>query len=240
MQNVHHTDGHLRAWPSAAPALLQDAGPGTHHIAPTAHEAPARSALLHVPASWSPERPAPLALMLHGSGGDPQQGLDILQPAAEEAGVIVLAPASLEYTWDGVLGDIGPDLASIDGLLDWVFERYPIAERHVAVGGFSDGASYALALALGNGDLFRHCVALSPGFIPQVRERGRPALYISHGTDDRVLPIARCSRPIVRALQGARYEVAYREFRGGHEIPAQIASEAVRWWLSGPLAQEDR
>jgi phospholipase/carboxylesterase len=232
MDTVHQPHGQLHARPPAAAALLQDARPGTHRIAPTAHEAPARSALLHVPAAWKPEHPAPLALMLHGSGGDPQQGLEILQPAAEQAGVIVLAPASLEYTWDGILGDIGPDLASIDRLLDWVFERYPIDAGHIAVGGFSDGASYALALALGNGGLFRHCLALSPGFIPPTRERGRPAVYISHGTDDRVLPIARCSRHIVPDLQRAGYEVAYREFRGGHEIPAQIASEAVHWWLA--------
>ncbi|HEY8359736.1 MAG TPA: alpha/beta hydrolase-fold protein [Ramlibacter sp.] len=221
----------LRARPCVLPALAAEAGPGVHRIEPTAREAPTRAALLQVPACWTRERAAPLALMLHGSGGDPQQALALLQPAAEAAGAIVLAPASLEYTWDGVLGSIGPDLEAIDGLLAWVFERYPIDARWLAVGGFSDGASYALAVALGNGELFRHCMALSPGFVPAMEQRGRPSVFISHGTGDRVLPIARCSHRIVPSLQRAGYDVDYREFDGGHEIPPAIANAAVRWWL---------
>jgi phospholipase/carboxylesterase len=35
----------------------------------------------------------------------------------------------------------------------------------VALGGFSDGASYALSLDLTNGDLFASLIAFSPGFI---------------------------------------------------------------------------
>jgi phospholipase/carboxylesterase len=221
----------LHAQPAAAPALSREGRPGVHRIEPAAAEAPARAALLQVPASWDPDRPAPLALMLHGSGGDPQQGLSLLQPAADAAGAIVLAAASIEYTWDGVLKEIGPDLESIDRLLGWVFSRYGIDAQRLAVGGFSDGASYALALALGSGHLFSHCVALSPGFIPPTGARGRPAVFISHGTGDRVLPITHCSRRIVPALQQAGYEVQYREFSGGHEVPPQIAGAAVRWWL---------
>ena len=231
MQGKHRPLTLLQAQPSPNPALQEDGRPGVHRIEPTADEAPARAALLQVPAGWEPGRPAPLALMLHGSGGDPQQGLDLLQPGADTAGAIVLAAASAEYTWDGILGDIGPDLERIDRLLAWVFDRYAVDASRLAVGGFSDGASYALALALGNGSLFTHCIALSPGFIPPTPEHGRPAVFISHGTEDRVLPIGRCSRRIAAALQRAGYHVDYREFRGGHEIPERIAGAAVDWWL---------
>jgi predicted esterase len=207
-----------------------------HRIEPTASR-PARAALLQVPASWTPDNAVPLAVMLHGSGGDPQHALTLLQPAAEAAGAIVLAPASRQYTWEGVLGESGTDIETLDHLLGWVFARYAVAAEWLAIGGFSDGASYALSLAVGNGDLFRHCLALSPGFIPVTEQRGRPAVFISHGTQDRVLPIARCSRRIAADLQRSGYRVDYREFQGGHEIPPEIAAGAVRWWLGGDGAE---
>ncbi|MGZ4788523.1 MAG: hypothetical protein ACXVZX_08375 [Terriglobales bacterium] len=35
----------------------------------------------------------------------------------------------------------------------------------IAIGGFSDGASYALTIGITNGRLFTHIVAFSPGFM---------------------------------------------------------------------------
>jgi len=47
-----------------------------------------------------PDFPAPVAVVLHGSGGDAEQGLRLLEPSASEAGWIVLAPASAARgTW---------------------------------------------------------------------------------------------------------------------------------------------
>ena len=97
----------------------------------------------------------------------------------------------------------------------------------MAVEGFSDGASYALGLGLANGDLFRRIVAFSPGYVPGFTAEGHPTVFVSHGTGDEVLPIDRCSRRIVPALQRRRYDVTYREFEGGHEVPAEIAEEAL-------------
>jgi phospholipase/carboxylesterase len=54
-------------------------------------------------------------------------------------------------------------------------------------------------------------------------------LFVSHGTRDEVLPIDRCSRLIVPRLQKSGYDVAFREFEGGHEVPAGIAREGMKW-----------
>lgn len=51
------------------------------------------------------------------------------------------------------------------------------------------------------------------------------------GVEDRVLPIDRCSRPLVRRLKGAGYAVDYREFDGPHTVPAEIAKGAFAWLL---------
>jgi len=173
--------------------------------------------------------PAPVAVMLHGSGGDAAQGLGLLEPFADEAGWIVLAPASTAYTWDAILDGLRADVAQIDAGLRWIFERYDVDPALIAVGGFSDGASYALTLGLAHGDLLRHVVALSPGFFAAVEPAGKPRLFIAHGTHDTVLPIDRCSRRIVPQLSRAGYDIVYREFVGGHEVRPQIVREAVAW-----------
>jgi predicted esterase len=106
-----------------------------------------------------------------------------------------------------------------------------VDRRRIAVGGFSDGASYALSLGLTNGDLFTHVIAFSPGFMAPTGYEGSPRLFISHGTRDRVLPIERCSRRIVPQVKGAGYDVLYREFDGAHAVPPEIAREAHEWFV---------
>jgi phospholipase/carboxylesterase len=65
-----------------------------------------------------------------------------------------------------------------------------------------------------------------------VAANGKPRIFISHGDDDRVLSIDRCSRRIVPKLQRAGYELRYREFDGPHTVPHDIAREAVEWLMS--------
>ena len=76
-----------------------------------------------------------------------------------------------------------------------------------------------------NGDLFSQILTFSPGFMAPLRERGTPAIFISHGTEDRVLPIAPCSRGIVTQFQAGR-EVQYTEVDAGHVVPDAIATSA--------------
>ena len=99
--------------------------------------------------------------------------------------------------------------------------------------GFSDGASYGLSLGLTNGDLFTHLIAFSPGFMAPATKRGKPPIFVSHGTHDGVLPIERCSRRIVPQLDREGYEVRYREFDGTHTVPRSIARDALEWLTSG-------
>ncbi len=192
-----------------------------------------RDGLVLVPPGYDPARPAPLAVMLHGAGGDAGGGLGPFRALADDRGVVVLAPESRGRTWDVLLGGWGPDVAFVDRALDEIFDRYAIDASRVAVGGFSDGASYALGLGLANGDLFGHVIAFSPGFVPRAPAEGRPRVFISHGTDDEVLPIDVCSRRIVPRLRDAGYDLDYREFVGGHTIPAEIAAGAMDRFLAG-------
>jgi phospholipase/carboxylesterase len=110
-----------------------------------------------------------------------------------------------------------------------VFARVAVDPARVAVGGFSDGATYALALGLANGDLFSRVAAFSPGFVIPAPTRGRPRFFVSHGTADPILPIDQCSRIIVPRLRSRGYDVTFREFEGRHEMPPDVVREGLEW-----------
>jgi phospholipase/carboxylesterase len=76
-------------------------------------------------------------------------------------------------------------------------------------------------------------LAFSPGFVAPAAVRGRPRIWISHGTGDRVLPVDACGRRVARALSGEGYAVTYEEFDGGHVVPPGLVRDAVAWWLDG-------
>ena len=196
------------------------------------HELPIgrrRHALLHVPKRAITSGSAALAVMLHGAGGNADHGLNILAPFAEHANVIVLAPQSRKATWD-IISDarFGPDVHFIDDCLHIVFSRYQIDASRIALGGFSDGASYALSLGLSNGSLFTRLLAFSPGFMAPVEIQDNPLIFISHGRRDKVLPIDVCSRRLVRVLRTHHLRVEYREFEGPHTVPADCKKRALQ------------
>ncbi len=205
-------------------------GPGSHRMRLTS----SRDAWIHVPANYRPEQPAPLVVVLHGAGGDAERGIVLLRAQADHAGTIVLAVASRASTWDMIVGGYGPDVAMIDRALAHTFARHAIDPSRLAIAGFSDGASYALSLGLGNGDLFTDVLAFSPGYMAPARRVGRPRVIISHGVHDDVLPIAACSRRLVPALREAGHQVTYHEFAGGHTVPGELRRTAVAWFRREP------
>ena len=197
-----------------------------------------RGGYLYVPPGYREERPAPLAVLLHGAGEDARDGLAQLRGQADASGMMLLALTSRGPTWDVVVGRgrYGPDAEALDRALEWTFASYAVDPGRIAVGGYSDGASYALSLGLTNGDLFTHVLAFSPGFMAPARREGRPRIFVSHGKRDGWLPIDLCSRRIVPELEGMGYEVRYREFEGGHVVPPGIGREAVEWLDAPPDA----
>lgn len=199
------------------------ATPGLHPLGLSS----GRDGVLYVPSGYDGSVPAPLALMLHGATGNPEEGLLPFRSVADEFGMVLLAPHSRRYTWDVLLGGYGPDVTFIDAALEQTFSRVAVDPARLAVAGFSDGASYALSLGVSNGNLFRYIAAFAPGFLVRKSPQGKPHVFLSHGTLDQVLPIDRTSRRIVPYLREQGYEVDYREFEGGHAIALSHARAAA-------------
>jgi phospholipase/carboxylesterase len=229
-----------RATLAARPSASRTTWPaGTHALG----LGDTRDGFVHLSADAG-EDPVPLIVLLHGAGGSGERLLRRFDEVAEGRRVAVLAPDSRGRTWDALLREqsslldfvlgspstgFGPDIAFLDRALARVFQNVAVDPARVAVGGFSDGATYALSLGLMNGDLFRRLVAFSPGFFVDGEPRGQPRVFVSHGRADEILPIDRCSRRIVPVLEKRGYAVTFREFDGGHDVPEAIAREAFAW-----------
>lgn len=188
-----------------------------------------REAVLFVPEN--PASTIPLLVFFHGAGGAGASSLALVRRAAAASGCAVLLPTSTDSTWDVIAGGWGIDVTRLDAALDVVFDH--LSFWRVAFGGFSDGASYALSIGLANGDLAEAVLAFSPGFAAPPHQVGRPRVFISHGTQDAVLPVDRCGRVVARQMRSAGYDVSYEEFHGPHVVPGDTVLRAVRWWLDG-------
>jgi phospholipase/carboxylesterase len=208
----------------APPAGSGDCRPGEHSL----RIGGGRRALMRVSSGSRRGRKA-LILTLHGAGGGARDGLSAFRGAWDVPGVVMVAPTARGGTWS-FFGGRDVDVPFVERAVAQAMARCRIDPRLVAVGGFSDGASYALTLGLTNGDLFRAIIALSPGGAHTDSRAGAPRVFVAHGTGDQVLPVA-LSDGIVRSLRNDGYQVAYRRFAGVHEVRPEIARAAVRSFL---------
>jgi phospholipase/carboxylesterase len=172
-----------------------------------------------------------LLVYLHGAGGSSESATAWF-PLADEHGVILLAPDSREWTWDLLLGGFGADVEFLRRALRSAASRCAMDTDWLGIAGFSDGASYALSLGIGAGDVFGRILSFSPGVMSPSAAAGKPRVFISHGTADAVMPIDRTSRIFVPRLRGLGYEVTYREFEGRHTLPPALRAEAMAWFAT--------
>ena len=77
-----------------------------------------RNGLLYVPEGYRIKQPAPLALTLHGAGGNARSEISHFLNLADEAGLILPAPESRGRPWDVLVGGYGPDVEFIDQALN--------------------------------------------------------------------------------------------------------------------------
>lgn len=228
---MKHTEGILSA--SLAHGGLRGPIMGGAH--PLSVPGTRPGSVLYVPPGYDPKRPAPLLLLLHGAGGTGESMVAPFKKQADRSGTVLVAPSSHSHTWDVIREGYGDDIRSIDAILEQLFRTLAVAPERIAIGGFSDGASYALSVGMTNGGLFSHVLAFSPGFMAPTRSEGSPRVFITHGTADRVLPIERCSRKMARRLEQGGFDLVYYEFEGGHVIPEEMVELAFRWFLEDDI-----
>ena len=220
-QTTADSDGRLTARPRDGVATALKSGP-------LGLGQGGRDGIIQMP-SAEPSGKVPLLVFLHGASQNGAGMLRRIGPAADQLGIAILAPDSRGSTWDAIRDGFGNDVTFLNRALEFVFARLAVDPARIAIGGFSDGASYALSLGLANGDLFPRVVACSPGFVIPAPVQGHARFFISHGTDDQILPIDQTSRLIVPRLRSMGYDVTFRVFAGRHEMPPDVLTEGLKW-----------
>ena len=194
-------------------------------------------ALAYVPANAGPT--PPLLVLLHGAGRASGDMIRKFAPEADRRGIVLLAPTSRGVTWDVIAINSKPpapgsvfderfrhvftstrDSERVDQAIDALGKVVPIDRKRTALGGFSDGATFALAIGMSRYSDFSAVIAWSPG-IPienPTPARGR-RVFVSHGRQDTVLSFDDDCDEIVPLLKNEGAVVTFLPFDGGHEVP---------------------
>jgi poly(3-hydroxybutyrate) depolymerase len=118
-----------------------------------------RSYYLFVPKSVKKENPAPLLVLLHGSGRDGRILVEHWQKVAEQEGIILVGPDALKSSNWSIPND-APQF--IYELVEELKSKYPIDSRRVYLFGHSAGAVTGLMLSLLESEYFA-ATAVSAG-----------------------------------------------------------------------------
>jgi phospholipase/carboxylesterase len=190
-------------------------------------------------------------VLLHGRGTDELDLaplFDFLDPARDLVGVTPRAPLQLPpggnhwYQIEQVGRPNGETFRrSLAELLQWLGELPELTgvpwDRTV-IGGFSQGAVMAYAVALDAERPAPAALLAMSGFIPDVRgvhlfpeARRLLPCTITHGAADPVIPVE-YGRAARTRLDDAGLDVSYFETPGGHDVDSRLL-EPLADWLAG-------
>jgi poly(3-hydroxybutyrate) depolymerase len=154
--------------------------------------------------------PAPLIVLLHGSGRNGSIMVDKWKDLAKKEGVILVGPDSANSQMWAIPVD-GPDF--LRDIVEELKSKYAINQRRVYLFGHSAGASYALQLSMFESEYFAataiHAGALDPRSYSQIRLAHRKTpIAIFVGTEDQSFPlkIVRATRDVLNG-QGFAVEL---------------------------------
>ena len=159
-----------------------------------------RTYYLFVPDKISPAAPAPLVILLHGSGRNGLSLVEKWKELAKKEGAVIAGPDALNSQGWRIPED-GPDF--IYELAEALKAKYPVNARRVYLFGHSAGAGQALYLSLLESEYFAatavHAGALGPEDGPYIeRAQRKIPIAIFVGTNDQFFPL-----PTVRATRDA-------------------------------------
>ena len=194
-------------------------------------------AFLLTPPVIDPERRYPLLTVLHGAGRQDELLCKGYRGEAAARDCLFMIPRSTDFTWDLLTGANRPDLDFLEQVYAGIYARLPVDPDRQALIGYSDGASYALALGLSNPRRFRAVMGWAAGFVAiDTRLIGpddpKPRILLEHGTHDVVFPFEQVCAPNVELLRRLGYEVDLRVDEGGIHWPSPaFQTTALDWFL---------
>jgi poly(3-hydroxybutyrate) depolymerase len=149
-----------------------------------------RTYYLLVPEAAKKAAPAPLLVLLHGSGRDGRSLLEKWEPLAKKEGIVLVGPDAVSSAgWR--IPDDGPEF--LYDLIEMLARQLDIDRRRVYLFGHSAGAGHALAMALIESQYLAavavHAGAMHQSMFPLIeRATRRTPIAMWVGTNDALFP----------------------------------------------------
>ena len=200
-------------------------------------------AVLLTPERIDRTRRYPLVTVLHGAGRQDELLARVYADEAQRRGALFLIPRSYDPTWDLLVGGAPHDLEFLGHLYGSIYARYPIDPARQGLVGYSDGASYALAVGLSNPRVFAAVAGWAAGFLAIDTAALRPGdpkprVLLEYGTNDPIFPFEMVALPNRAALERLGYAVTFRVDEGGVHWPSRGFQGAALDWMLAPSEDE--
>ncbi|MEU0792270.1 alpha/beta hydrolase [Amycolatopsis sp. NPDC005961] len=185
---------------------------------------------------------APVLLLLHGTGGSPDDLLGLAHELSPDAAVLApFGPVSEHGAgrWfrrlaEGVL-DHEDVVKRANQLADFVLEareKYGLGDRRLVAVGFSNGANIAAAVTLLRPEVVREAAlfaAMSPVPDPPSHDLSGSRVFLANGEHDPMAPLA-STEELIGLLRERGADVVTQRHRGGHQITPDGVRAAVKWF----------
>jgi phospholipase/carboxylesterase len=185
---------------------------------------------------------APLLLLLHGTGGGPEDLVGLARELSPKSALLAPAGPVSEHgapRWfrrlaEGVF-DHEDVVVRADQLADFVLaarEHYGLADRRLVAVGFSNGANIAAALTLLRPDVLREAAlfaSMLPVPEPPELDLNGTRVFLSNGLRDPMAPLD-STEQLVKSLRERGADVTTHRYAGGHQITLD-GVEAAKTWL---------
>jgi len=184
---------------------------------------------------------APLLLLLHGTGGSPDDLLGLARELSPDSAVLAPAGPVTEYgaaRWfrrlaEGVF-DHEDVVVRANQLADFVVEareKYGLGDRRLVAVGFSNGANIAAAVTLLRPEVVREAAlfaAMSPVPQPPDLDLSASRVFLANGERDPMAPLA-STEELIGLLRERGADVVTQRHPGGHLITADGVRAAASW-----------
>jgi phospholipase/carboxylesterase len=206
------------------------------------------SYLIKEPKSKTSE--SPLLLLLHGFGSNESDLHSFANYLPENHYIVsIRAPFKLPnggFAWYNIsfdedmnkFNDHQQAKDSINMIINFIEElsnKYLIDKDKISLLGFSQGTILSYALCLNYPEKFKNIIGFS-GYIDEAMiniesentDYSKLNLYISHGKDDRVIPVD-WARKSTEVLKRNKIKYSFNEFNSGHTISSENFYDFKNW-----------